>query len=364
MRAFPETTMGAFPSPASERRSTAWFCGDGAVTGVGSLPFVDAARAIDFVARNAREVPFWPQLKRLSPREAMIPQVLGPAFKHVVAVRGEYSFHVPADRMDRFATALARDDAKLELCNAAGFYAFVDAFARGAFPDARAAKGQTMGPVSTACALESDGGALIENAELRAIVADHVVRMANWQVDALLRVAPSVVLVLDEAYLGVALRTRPALRNVLVDVLRAVVLRIRRPGVLVGLHCCDELPLSVLNEIAPDVFSFDAHHGGAAFGADAEARRFVAEGGHVAWGWVPTRDDLTGVDAAAVADRWWGVAQRLCQDSDGVDVARIRCRALVTASCGLAGSSEATCERSFALAREISRHFSERVEQE
>jgi len=174
---------------------------------------------------------------------------------------------------------------------------------------------------------------------------------------------PSVVLVLDEAYLGVALRTRPALRADLVDLLRAVVLRVRRPGVLVGLHCCDQLPFAVLNEIAPDLFSFDAHHGGAVFASDAEARRFVLLGGHVAWGWVPTLDDLTSVDAAAVAERWYGVAQRLAQAGDGLDVARVRCRSLVTASCGLAGSSEATCERSFALANEITRHFAERAEQ-
>jgi hypothetical protein len=334
------------------------------VTGVGSLPFVDPARAIDFVARRAPEVPFWPQLRRLSPREAMIPQALGPAFKHVVAVRGEYAFHVPADRVDRFVTSLAREDARLETTNAAGFYAFIDAFGRGAFPHARAAKGQTMGPVTASCALETDGGPLVENAELRGVLADHVVRMANWQADALLRVAPSAVLVLDEAYLAVALRTRPALRAVLVDLLRSVVLRVRRPSLLVGLHCCDELPFAVVNEIAPDMLSFDAHHGGAAFGADAEARRFVADGGHVAWGWVPTRDDLSSVDAAAVADRWWGVARRLSEAGEGIDADRIFCRSLVTATCGLAGSSEATCERSFELAHEISRQFGERVEQQ
>lgn len=355
--------MGAFPSPASERRSAAWFCGDGAVTGVGSLPFVDPARAVEFIALHAPELPFWPQLRRLSTREAGIPQVLGPAFKYAVAVRGEYAFHVPADRMDRFAAALSRDDVKLEPSNAAGFHAFVDGFARGLFPRARAAKGQTMGPITTACALVTDDGPLFENAELRGVVADHVVRMAKWQADALLRVSPSVVLVLDEAYLGVALRTRPALRGDLVDLLRSVMLRIRRPGLLVGLHCCDELPFSVVNEIAPDVFSFDAHHGGAMFGADPDARRFVENGGHVAWGWVPTQDDLGSVDASAIADRWWGVAQRLSHDGEGIDAARIRCRSLVTASCGLAGSSEATCERSFELAREVSDRFAERAEQ-
>ncbi|HXV15114.1 MAG TPA: hypothetical protein VEC56_12985 [Candidatus Krumholzibacteria bacterium] len=354
--------MGAFPSPASENRSAAWFCGDGAVTGVGSLPFVDAARAIDFVARHAPEVPFWPQLRRLSPREAAIPQVLGPAFKHVVVVRGEYAFHVPADRMDRFAAALARDDAKLEPGNAAGFYAFLDAFARGAFPEARAAKGQIMGPVTTASALESGGHSLLQDVEMRRVIAEHVARMANSQAEALLRVAPSAILVLDEAYLGVALRARPELRPAMVELLRLVVLRVRRPGLLVGLHCCDELPFSVLNEIAPDVFSFDAHHGGAVFAADPDARRFVAEGGHVAWGWVPTRDDLRGVDAAGVADRWWSVAQRMVEAGDDIDIARIRCRSLVTASCGLAGSSEATCEHSFTLAREVARRFVERAD--
>lgn len=355
--------MDVSQSPASERSSAAWFCGDGAVTGVGSLPFVDPARAVEFIARHAPELPFWPQLRRLSAREAGIPQVLGPAFKHAVAVRGEYAFHVPSDRMDRFVAALSRDDVKLESSNAAGFYAFVEGFGRGLFPNARAVKGQTMGPVTTACALETDGGPLFEMAELRGIVADHVVRMAKWQGDALLRVSPSVVLVLDEAYLGVALRTRPELRGKLVDLLRSVMLRIRRPGLLVGLHCCDELPFSVVNEIAPDVFSFDAHHGGVVFGADPEARRFVTDGGHVAWGWVPTQDDLRNVDAAAIADRWWGVAQSLSQHGEGIDAARILCRSLVTASCGLAGSSEATCERSFELAREVSQRFAARAEQ-
>jgi hypothetical protein len=355
--------MDAFPSPASESNSSAWFCGDAAVTGVGSLPFVDAARAIEFVARCAPEVPFWPQLRRLSPREAMIPQLLGPAFKHVVAVRGEYAYQVAPDRLDRFVAALGREDAKLEPANAAGFYAFVGALERGVFPHARAVKGQVLGPVTSACVLESEGRRWVENVELRGAVADHVVRMANWQADTLLGAVPSVVLVLDEAYLGAALRAHPTLHSALVDLLRCVVLRIRRPGLLVGLHCCDALPLSVLNRIAPDLFSFDAHHGSEAFAIDVDARRYVADGGHVAWGWVPTRDDLTHVASDAVAERWWNVAQRLAFGSgDAVDIERIRCRSLVTASCGLAGSSEATCARSFALAREISQGFVRRME--
>jgi hypothetical protein len=352
------------PSSVSDKPSPAWFCGDGAVTGVGSLPFVEPARAIDFVARNAPEVPFWPQLRRMSPREAMIPQLLGCSFKHVTPVRGEYAYQVPRDRVDRFVGALARDEARLEPAHAAGFYAFVEAAGRGRFPDARAAKGQIMGPVTTLCALESDGTPFVEIAELRAPLVDYVVRVARWQAETLLRSFRSVVLVLDEAYLGVALRTRPGLGEELVALLRSAMLRIRRPGVLVGLHCCDQLPFSAVHEIAPDVLSFDAHHGSEAFAADAYARRFLADGGHVAWGWVPTRDDLSAVDADVVAARWWGAAQRMSQTGEGIDVERIRCRSLVTASCGLAGYSDATCERSFALACSITRRFRELAEQE
>jgi hypothetical protein len=354
--------MGAFPSPAPAKRVAAWFCGEGAVTGVGSLPFVDTARALEFVARNAPTVPFWPQLRRLSPREAMIPQTLGSALKHVVAVRGEYAYHVPPDRLDRFVAALARGDARLEPGNAAGFYAFLDAFARGDFPHARAAKGQAMGPVTVACALETTTGCFLEREELRRAVGDYVVQLARWQTDALLRAAPSVILVLDEAYLGVALRKEPGRRAEIVDLLRSVVLRIRRPGLLVGLHCCDQLPISILNEVGPDLFSFDAHHGGDLFGNDPDAHVFLASGGHVAWGWVPTRDDLSRVDAGQVAERWWEATRHLSERGD-VDAAGIRCRSLVTASCGLAGSSESTCERSFALAHEISDRFAERCAQ-
>jgi hypothetical protein len=352
------------PPSVSDKPSPAWFCGDGAVTGVGSLPFVEPARAIEFVVRHAPEVPFWPQLRRMSPREAMVPQLLGGAFKHVTPVRGEYAYQIPRDRIDRFVAALSRDDARLEPANAAGFYAFVEAAGRGTFPQARAAKGQIMGPVTTLCGLESDGTPLVELADVRGPLADHVVRIASWQAETLLRVFSSVVMVLDEAYLGVALRTRPAVGAAMVELLRSAVLRIRRPGVLVGLHCCDQLPFAAVHEISPDVLSFDAHHGSEAFAADAHARRFLAEGGHVAWGWVPTRDDLSGVDADVVAARWWGAAHRMSQGDEGIDVERIRCRSLVTASCGLAGYSDATCERSFELARDITRRFRDLAEQE
>jgi len=350
--------MKTAPGNASSHtpsQAPAWFCGAGAVSGVGSLPFMAAAPAIEFIARRCPEVPFWPQLRRMSPREAMLPQTFGANMRHLFALRDEHGFGINAARAGKFFDALERSDAVLDPSGAAGFYAFVEACRSGAFPSARAVKGQVMGPVTVACSISADSTLFIDNPGFRAGIADYIVRLARWQVDALLKCSSSVILVLDEAYLGVALRHVPARREAIVEMLKSVILRVRRPGVLVGIHCCDEVPFSLLNEINADLFSFDADQGGAAFAADLGARRFIEGGGHVAWGWIPTRDDLSGVCADDVVARWRHAAGLLGGSDEGVE--RVRARALVTAACGLAGSSLATCERSFELAGEISAGF-------
>jgi hypothetical protein len=347
--------MTTAPGNSSSPLSAAWFSGEGAVCGVGSLPFLSTSPALEFIARWCPVVPFWPQLRRMSPREAMLPQTFGPHMRHLAALRDEHGFGISTSRAGKFFESLERSDAAFDPSYAAGFHAFVEASRCGMFPAARAVKGQMMGPVTVACSLSADGTAFIDDPAYRAGISDYIVRLARWQVDALQKCAGSVILVLDEAYLGVALRQVPARREAIVDMLRSVILRVRRPGVLVGVHCCDEAPLSVLNETEADLYSFDAYHGGAAFAADPEGRRFLDAGGHIAWGWIPTLDDLSGIQPEVIAGRWREAAALLGADEDGVE--RVRARSLITASCGLAGSSLATCERSFEIARQVSAGF-------
>ncbi|HET6462906.1 MAG TPA: hypothetical protein VFH33_03820 [Candidatus Krumholzibacteria bacterium] len=350
--------MTTAPGNTSSPLPAVWFLGAGAVSGVGSLPFLAVTPALEFIARWCPEVPFWPQLRRMSAREAMLPQTFGPHMRHLSALRDEHGFGIAASRTKTFFEALERSDAIFEPSHAAGFYGFVEASRAGAFPAARAVKGQIMGPVTVACSITADTTLFIDHLGCRNAIADYIVRLARWQVDALLKCSSSVVLLLDEAYLGVALRQAPARRAAIVDILKSVILRVRRPGVMVGIHCCDEIPVSLLNEVGADLFSFDAHHGGSAFASDADARRFLESGGHVAWGWIPTLDDLTGVCPVEIVARWRDAATRLGGD-EGTE--RVHARSLVTATCGLAGSSLATCERSFEIARAVSQGFAPRT---
>lgn len=352
--------MTIVPGNTTSPTSSTWFTGSGAVSGVGSLPFATPAHAIDFIARWCPDVPFWPQLRRMSPREAMVPQTFGANLRHLSPLRGEHGYAIASDRVVRFFEALDRAEAAFDPANAAGFFAFVDACERGVFRGARAVKGQMMGPITTACSLSVEGILFVDHPGYRIGIADYIVRLARWQVDTLLKCASSVILVLDEAYLGVAIRQVPVRRDIVVDLLKSVILRVRRPGVLVGIHCCDELPLSVVNEIEADLYSFDAHQGGATFAAHAEGKRFVDGGGHVAWGWIPTLDSLDGITADHVVARWLDAASALGATDDRA-LARLHDRSLITASCGLAGSSPATCERSFQLASAASAGFARRV---
>jgi hypothetical protein len=71
------------------------------------------------------------------------------------------------------------------------------------------------------------------------------------------------------------------------------------------------------------------------------------------------RDDLAGVCVEAVADRWWAVCKRLSRLA-GIEPGSLHSRSLVTAACGLGGSSEETCGQSFALAAEVAQKFAHR----
>lgn len=352
------------PTESSRGEADVWFRAAGAVTGVGSLPHDTPADAVSFVARHAPEVPFWPQLRRLSPRESMVPQTFGPALRYLTPVRGEHAYSVTANALDRFAEALEREAGRLEPANASGFAAFLEAVDTGAFPRARALKGQCMGPVTLACSLLAEGRPFITDPGLRTLLADYIVRLGRWQIDELQTRSRHVVLVLDEAYMGAALRGDPAGRETVTDLLRSVVLRLRRPGALIGLHCCDEVPAEILTAIEPDVYSFDAFRCGESLAANPHTHRFLANGGRLAWGWIPTLDDLSGVDAGAVAARWWEGCRPLVERGGGVSARRVLDHSLVTAACGLAGSSPATCERSFDLAREVASRFATMCEGE
>ncbi|MBI1355836.1 MAG: hypothetical protein GC160_15965 [Acidobacteria bacterium] len=320
----------------------------GAVTGVGSLPFTSPAEAVEAIAACSPEVPFWPQLPRLSDRESIVGQGLDALSPWLEPRAQGYGYQVKQGSIDRVVEALHRSDGALTTANAVGFAAFQTALAAGRFESACAVKGQIEGPVTLAAYLFHQGRPFLADPALFAAVAFHVSQILCWQIERLAVGGAPVLLFVDEPALCL-----PAPSGGLVSEERrlaavaAVLDGIRARGAYAGLHCCAASPLGRMRRAQPDILSFDAHQGLEEFFRDPDARAFVRDGGRVAYGLIPTWQDLAAVDPRALFARWLTLA------SVAGDPEVFAARSMVTATCGLGLVRPETVVESFAKARAV-----------
>ncbi|MCS6938253.1 MAG: hypothetical protein NZM94_03225 [Roseiflexus sp.] len=325
--------------------------GDGAVTGVGSLPHTDAGEAVSLVARVAPEIPFWPQLPQRAVEERMIEQALMPFSDLLLPHGSSYGYRIAhpggyAELLHRLATV----SAELLPSAAAGFFAFEAALAAGAFPRAVALKGQITGPVTLAALLFFAGQPVVYDPTALEAIGGYIRRLAIWQIERLARWRTPVLIVLDEPYLAL-LPDRDATGEAL-RALQSVVRGIQATGALVGVHCCASLPdgappVALLCWTGADVVSFDAYQQAALCCTGAEVRAFVRNSGLLAFGLVPTLHDLADVRSADLLTNW---IIATAGSDEQIDMAR---HTLVTATCGLGLMPVSMVQPSFRLAREV-----------
>jgi hypothetical protein len=323
----------------------------GAVTGIGSLPFTSVTSAIRAVAEFSAEIPFWPQLPRLSERESVIGQGLGIMADLIEARSEDYGYQVKEGRIDSLLEILHRSSGELTPANAAGFGAFEEALSAGLFRSAVAVKGQIEGPITLSSYLFHKGRPFLSDPVLFAAIAFHVSQIICWQIDRLKSAGLPVLLFVDEPALclevpaGNAAVSEEKRLNALAVTLEDA--RIR--GAYAGLHCCAARPFERMRRANPDIFSFDAHEGLDLFFADSHALDFVHEGGTVAYGLVPTRSGLNAGDAASIFIRWLEAA------SLAGDPQKFAQSAMITATCGLGLLDTSSVAESFSVAHSISK---------
>ncbi len=289
--------MGAKDFCENRKRSTAIpshtnrtsFTPAGAVTGIGSLPLMSMRSAIQSVAEFSPEIPFWPQLPRLSERESVIGQGLG-ILADLIEPREEgYGYEVKQGRIDSVLDILHRSGGELTSANAAGFGAFEEALSSGLFKSAIAVKGQIEGPITLSAYLFYQGRPFLSDPSLFAAVAFHVSQMICWQIDRLKSAGLPVLLFVDEPALCLEAPAANAVpEEQRLNALAVALDDARVRGAFAGLHCCAARPFGRMCRAKPDILSFDAHEGLELFFADPDALDFAHNGGMVAYGMVPT----------------------------------------------------------------------------
>ncbi len=328
-------------------------------TAIGSLPHGDPDKACRMTLRFLEEAPAWPQLPRRSFLENMYAQysegmpgvVVDEAGRRVFVRRGEEVFG-QLEEVYRAYLDGSTEKFAIGEDHASGLHAFVREVTsqQVTYP---VLKGQVTGPISYGLTvLDEDKRPMLYDDQL----ADAMIRVLNLKarwMEELLRDtgrAEQVMIFFDEPYLvsvGSALVSLS--RERVVEALRAC-----REGLgcLVGAHCCGNTDWSILFQAGLDVVNFDAYHYMESMSLyPEELTAFLENGGVLAWGLVPSTEEVYQVNADVLARRFEEGVELLVER--GVPEDTLRERSILTPSCGLEGLDEEGAERAYAIASQL-----------
>jgi hypothetical protein len=307
-------------------------------TGIGSLPHTDPEDACRLVIETF-DIPFWPQLPRLSFRESMIPQFSEgiPSLK-VDEQREAVWVEKNDDDLQKFyenyssgwKLAISEDYAK-------GLHAFIKAIRDKHFIFL---KGHVTGPLTFTLGLkDSDGRPVYFDEELREISLVVLKAKIKWQIEILKQSAENVVVFIDEpilsalgssSYIGVA--PEEALR-----LLKETSDAIKESGGFPGIHCCSRTDWPLVINSGVRIISFDAYDYIDSISLyPEEFAGFLRRGGYLAWGIVPTTEAINKENTRSIKTR---LDEGLDKLSKSLPEDLLLSQILLTPSCGTGSRS-------------------------
>jgi len=325
------------------------------VTGIGSLAVTSVEEALDFAFEFAPDLPYLPQLPKLSPNEGMNEQmyeglpglqqrdgkwvmVQDEAFFEGVAALFE-SFENPDDQAGRISPE----------CSAA-LAGFLQRVRDSGVAEAKA---QVSGPVTVGMSILSEEGTpILYNDVLRDVLVKHLSLKVRWLVRQIEAAGAKPVVFVDEPFLtsfGTPFFgwTRP-------EQPREVLERVYAAAPVKGTHCCANTDWTIFLRSSVDIVSFDAFGYATAFLTYRDALvEFIRRGGNIAWGIVPTDPEaLAATNADELTSRLREQVDKLA--SYGLDREAVLRQSLITPSCGLGSRPPETARPAFEMARAVS----------
>jgi len=339
---------------------------------IGSLPLLDYQAALAMIFRYTPEIPLWPQLPRL-PKQGMIRQFLDgfpglqedgkrlwidtdtPDFPEQMAV-----FYEEYDACQT-AGAPCLGPFAMDHEAAGGFYAFCQTLSHDDGPWPWTVKGQITGPITCGIGVpDSRGVAVVYDDNLRDMLTRLIAMRAACQARILGRFArqgvPPLVFIDEPAMVGFGSSGFSGIsRDMVSEAVGEVLAAIHHSGAVAGVHICANGDWQPVLSSKADIISFDAY---SYFDNLILYRKplldFLARGGVLAWGIVPT-GDVAALDRATVDslyDLWRIQLARLL--TLGLDEAQIAARLLITPSCGTGSLTIAQAEKVLSLTAALS----------
>jgi methionine synthase II (cobalamin-independent) len=332
-------------------------------TGIGSVPFGEMEETCRRILSLLPDIPYWPQFVRINPIEDMmlqftegLPMLQVDRERRSVSV--SQSSHRESELTRLYERFLAEDLSFFAIGRqyAPGLFIMLELIKEGLAPEGRYLKGQTVGPFTLAAGVMNlDGKSILHDPELFDAVTSGLCAKALWQIRTLSSSGRRAVLFLDEPYLsGFGSAFCPVERGHVIEVLRKFIGYLKeRSDAAIGIHCCGNTDWAMLMESGADIINFDAfgymeHF----FLYPKEISSFLAKGGAIAWGIVPT----SAFDGSETSYELSSLLEKGIESlSDlGIDADIIRQRSLLTPACGMGSMKPSDAEKALRILAEIS----------
>jgi len=338
---------------------------------IGSLPLFSHLEAMEIILTYSPEIPLWPQLPK-RPREGMIRQFISglPCLadeddKYFLRTKDNHFVDEMAafyeDYLQITNEEVVPDSSRfaLGLDTAPGFLTFIDTLTKNDVHPI-SVKGQITGPMTTGIGVRDQrGNSIFYDDNLRDIVVKLLSLKARWQVEKLLPFTNEVppLIFIDEpgivsfgstAYTSVT-------REMVGDAVEEVIASIRLAGGLAGVHICANGDWTPVLSSRADIISFDAYSFFKNFILyEEQLFNYIARGGILAWGIVPTGDPLAiqNESAESLFVKWEYQVKELA--AKGMNESKLMAQMLIAPSCGTGSLSPELAIKVLSLTHELS----------
>lgn len=321
-------------------------------TGIGSMPHKEPLAACELIL-NCFDIPFWPQLPKFSYREMMIPQ-FSEGLPGVVFEKDRIYLKQDQDAIMEWLSDYTEErESTVGIEFAAGIYKMAELIGDKKI---KIFKGQITGPITFTLTLKDDNGKSIYFDEtLRELCLLHLKTKVRWQVNFLNRLSEKIIIFIDEpilqalgtsAYISVNQDEAKRLINELAMFINSL-------GAMVGLHCCGRADWKEILGLGIDILSFDAYFFFDFFKIyKEEINEFLNRGGYIAWGFIPTTDDLKSTEDEKIITE----AQKKIEELSK-EIPLIYKKSILTPSCGMGSLEEQDSIRVCSLLKNLQSKF-------
>ncbi len=321
-------------------------------TAMGILPHTDVERALGLAL--SLDIPFWPQLPRVSYFEDMYVQAL----EHFPGITIDVDQRRIFFELPRFYEELpsylekAEDPETFRLTKE--FSLVYHRFLEKDLSSYPAIRGQMISPISLGLkVVDQDQKPIIYHDEVREVLFDFVQKKVNVQLSELRRKNPRAFVWVDDPGLGLIFTAFSGYNEVQAKGdLDGFLAGLQGPR---GIHLCAKPDWDFLLRSKIDILSFDSFSCGAVIVNYPSLREFLERGGVISWGIVPTYTELlereTVDSLLGLLETFWTALAARGVDRDTL----LRQSLLAPATCNLMNpDKEKTVEQAFGILRELS----------